>query len=124
MGNARRRVPLLPRCRGRGAHPPPHLLALSLSLPPESELISLPLFEAGVASRKLGRVAGLQPGSEELAAAVGREAAAHDAVFLQNHGLVTRGRDLVQALALAEEVEALARIALLLGRAPDRAATG
>ncbi len=103
---------------------PPHLLALSLSLPPGSGLISLPLFEAGVASSRLGRVAGLPPGSEELAEAVGREAAAHEAVFLQNHGLVSRGRDLVQALALADEGEALARIALLAGRTPAGAATG
>lgn len=91
---------------------PPHLLALSLAKP-QDDLLELPLFEAGVWSRKMIRLAPLQPGCEALAKQVGRAAMAYPALFMERHGLVCWGRDMDEALALAEELESLARIDVL-----------
>ena len=57
----------------------------------------------------------LPPGSPELAQAVGDLVATHKAVLLQNHGLITVGTSLRQAVNSAEEVEENARIYLLTG---------
>ncbi|WP_028571186.1 tRNA (N6-threonylcarbamoyladenosine(37)-N6)-methyltransferase TrmO [Desulfonatronum lacustre] len=91
---------------------PPHLLALSLAKP-QDDLLELPLFEADVWSRKMIRLAPLQPGCEALAKQVGRAAMAYPALFMERHGLVCWGRDMDEALALAEELESLARIDVL-----------
>ena len=91
---------------------PPHLLALSLGKP-QGDLLDLALFEADVWTRKMIRLPPLQPGCEALARQVGRAAMAYPALFMERHGLVCWGRDLDEALALAEELESLARIEVL-----------
>ncbi|WP_031388671.1 tRNA (N6-threonylcarbamoyladenosine(37)-N6)-methyltransferase TrmO [Desulfonatronum thiodismutans] len=91
---------------------PPHLLALSLAKP-GGDLLESTLFEADVWSRKMIRLPALQPGCEALAKQVGRAAMAYPALFMERHGLVCWGRDLDEALALAEELESLARIDVL-----------
>lgn len=91
---------------------PPYLLALSLART-KGNLLHLPLYEADEWSRKMIRLAPLKPGCEELAKQVGRAAMAYPAMFMEQHGLVCWGRDLYEALALAEELESLARIVFL-----------
>lgn len=91
---------------------PPHLLALSLARP-DGDLLELPLYEADVWSRKMIRLPPLQPGCAPLAKQVGRAAMAYPALFMERHGLVCWGRNLDEALALAEELESLALIAVL-----------
>ncbi|TVQ95499.1 MAG: tRNA (N6-threonylcarbamoyladenosine(37)-N6)-methyltransferase TrmO [Desulfovibrionales bacterium] len=91
---------------------PPHLLAISLAKP-QGALLELELFEADVWTRKMIRLAALQPGCEALAKQVGRGAMAYPALFMDQHGLVCWARDLDEALALAEELESLARITVL-----------
>jgi ribulose-5-phosphate 4-epimerase/fuculose-1-phosphate aldolase len=55
-----------------------------------------------------------RPGDRALAEAVREQARTHRAVLLANHGPVTSGRDLDDAVDSAEELEASARLALLL----------
>jgi L-fuculose-phosphate aldolase len=92
---------------------PPHLLALGLQ--GVRELIDVPLFEADLFREKLAPVPAIEPGTGELAERVAQAAAEHSAVFLQRHGLVCWGADPWEALALAEELESLARVRLLAG---------
>ena len=54
------------------------------------------------------------PGSVELAGAVEAAAADHHAMLLANHGLLAADRGLDGAAAVAEEIEATARVFLLL----------
>jgi ribulose-5-phosphate 4-epimerase/fuculose-1-phosphate aldolase len=54
------------------------------------------------------------PGDERLAAAVRQVAARHGAVLLANHGPVVAGRDLDAAVGAIEELEATAKLFLLL----------
>jgi ribulose-5-phosphate 4-epimerase/fuculose-1-phosphate aldolase len=54
------------------------------------------------------------PGSNELAAAIGRAASAHDCLLLRNHGLVCLGRSLAEAVDRAEELEETACLFFLL----------
>ncbi len=49
-------------------------------------------------------------GTPELAAGVADAIGEHNAVLLANHGLVSVGRDLAAAFAVAEEIELVARI--------------
>ncbi|GAU07674.1 tRNA (N6-threonylcarbamoyladenosine(37)-N6)-methyltransferase TrmO [Desulfoplanes formicivorans] len=91
---------------------PPHLLALSLSCHTGS-LLDLPLFEGKVFADRLTTVPALAPGTTELGQAVGHVSRAHSCIFMENHGLVVWAPTLVQALALTEEIESLARIRLL-----------
>ena len=91
---------------------PPHLLALSLSRNTDT-LLDLPLFEGKVFAQKMTPVPAIMPGTEELAVAVGKASLTHSCIFMENHGLVVWADDLVQALALTEEIESLARIRLL-----------
>ncbi|MCF8029846.1 MAG: TrmO family methyltransferase [Desulfohalobiaceae bacterium] len=93
---------------------PPTLLALSLSnsvwrLDPD-------LYEATGLADKMASIPAMEPGSLELAQAVGKMAREKQAVFMHGHGLVCWGSDLNQALALSEELESLARIQLLAKR--------
>lgn len=74
--------------------------------------IDVQVYEAEVVRKSLGQVAGLPPGSTELARAVAERAKNSQAIFLSRHGLVCWGGDLEQALNLSEEVEALARLQL------------
>ncbi len=55
-----------------------------------------------------------RPGDRALASAVRQLARDHRAVLLANHGPVTSGRDLEDAVDSAEELEATARLALEL----------
>lgn len=61
-----------------------------------------------------------RPGDPALAAAVGRAAAASHALLLAKHGLIVGGRNLADAVATAEELEATARLFLLLKDRPCR----
>ncbi len=95
----------------------PHLLALSLlkNIPP---LLDLPLFESRVFAEKLICVPALLPGTPELGRAVGKASLTHQCIFMKNHGLVVWGKDLLQALALTEELESLAHIQLMQNTHP------
>lgn len=93
---------------------PPHLLAASLKFGPQ-RMLDLPLYEAGVFAAHLAVAPALEPGTDELALAAAELAMGKRAVFLERHGLVCWGSDLWDALGLAEELENLARIALLAG---------
>ena len=95
----------------------PHLLALSLHAHMLS-LLDLPLFESRVFAKKLICIPPLRPGSQELGTAVGQAALTHQCIFMENHGLVVWGKDLLQALALTEELESLAHIQLMSGAYP------
>jgi L-fuculose-phosphate aldolase len=88
---------------------PPSLIALFLT----GGTLDLPLFESRMYAKKMTRVPFLEPGSAELAQAVGQAARDAEAVFMDRHGLVCRGENVVQALALSEELESLAEIALV-----------
>jgi L-fuculose-phosphate aldolase len=106
---------------------PPHLLALSLTTA-RNDLLSLPLFEAQHWIKQLVRLPALKPGTEDLAQQVGLASVDYPALFMDNHGLVCWGREVFEALALAEELEGLAKVACLAkrtgGRPVSRAACG
>ncbi|MFP4427734.1 MAG: class II aldolase/adducin family protein [Desulfovermiculus sp.] len=91
---------------------PVFLLALEQA---GAELLNLDLFEAAAVQRELVHVPALTPGSDDLARAVAEAAGAGRVVHMARHGLVCWGEMLEQALNLAEEVEALAKIQLLTG---------
>ncbi|MBQ7617864.1 MAG: class II aldolase/adducin family protein [Desulfovibrio sp.] len=112
---------------------PPKLLALELMLKRQKEegacqnlvelLTKLPIYESARWQGFLGMVKAHLPGSNELALAVEAEAnnllkknqecANYGAIWLSQHGLCAWGADLNFALALSEEMEHLANIALL-----------
>lgn len=90
---------------------PRNMLALSLMVS-EDRLLALPLYEASAYRRELAFAPALNPGSQELAQAVGTALAERKAVFMHGHGLTCRGQDVFSALHLAEELEGLAIIQL------------
>jgi ribulose-5-phosphate 4-epimerase/fuculose-1-phosphate aldolase len=55
-----------------------------------------------------------RPGSPELATAVGQAAAQHDCMLLRNHGIISFGRTMNEAVDRAEELEETAKLLLLL----------
>ncbi len=57
----------------------------------------------------------LPPGDPALGAEVERLAKLSPAMLMRNHGLITLGKTIAEAAALAEEVEETARLFLLLG---------
>jgi ribulose-5-phosphate 4-epimerase/fuculose-1-phosphate aldolase len=63
---------------------------------------------------KLPLIPYFPPGDERLAGAVRKVAARHAAVLLANHGPVVAGKSLDAAVAAIEELEATARLYLLL----------
>jgi ribulose-5-phosphate 4-epimerase/fuculose-1-phosphate aldolase len=69
---------------------------------------------------KLPLVPYCRPGDPALAEAVGTKAAESHALLLAQHGLIAGGRDLVDAVANAEELEATARLFFLLKDRPHR----
>jgi 3-dehydro-4-phosphotetronate decarboxylase len=69
---------------------------------------------------KLPLIPYFPPGDERLAGAVRQVAARHTAVLLANHGPVVAGRSLDTAVAAVEELEATARLYLLLYGQPTR----
>ncbi len=91
---------------------PPHLLALSLRLPPENRL-QLPLFEAETYRAQLGFTPSHAPGTAALAAVVAEKAVSFSAIWMEQHGLTVHAATIAKALGLAEELEQLARIQLL-----------
>jgi len=66
------------------------------------------LFEAREALRGLGRVEAMEPGSKELARAVGEEAREFDCIFMDGHGLTCLAGDIAGAMNKSEELESLA----------------
>ena len=102
---------LCPQSNGIVHIHPPALLALSLK-EPDANWLDLPLVEAQLHGKSMGRVEYFPAGSPELAEAVAELAPAKPAIWMKNHGLVTHGPSLEYALALAEELEHIARIAL------------
>ena len=93
---------------------PRRLLALSLRLAGKhDDFLRLPLFEAEVWRAKLGFAPALPPGTTELAEAVAEAAKGKDAVWMAGHGLCCLGRNLGDALCLAEELEHLAALQIL-----------
>ena len=63
---------------------------------------------------KLPLIPYFRPGDKALAEAVRKEAKAHRAVLLANHGPVVAGKSLDDAIDSAEELEQTAKLALLL----------
>lgn len=92
---------------------PPRLTALSLRVRPE-DFLRLPLYEAETMRSRLAFMPALPPGSDELALAAAAAARSADALWMERHGLTCLGTDMYAALALAEELEHLARVQLAL----------
>lgn len=92
---------------------PPALLAASLAFA-EKERLDLPLPEAAAYGKRLAWTPFFPPGSDELGQAVAGAAEHHEAVFMERHGLVIHGPNLDAALALAEELEQLAKMRLMV----------
>lgn len=61
-----------------------------------------------------------RPGSTELAAAVGAAAREHDSLLLRNHGIITLGASLDEAVDRAEELEETAKLWFLTKGHPLR----
>ena len=95
---------------------PKALLALSLRYPGAGPgpRIALPLFEAELGPTRMAFIPRLAPGGKELALAAGRAARQAKLLWLEGHGLCVWAPTLDEALALTEEAERLAEIALLL----------
>ncbi len=66
------------------------------------------LFEARAALRGLGRVEALEPGSKDLARAVGEVARKYACIFMDRHGLTCLADDIAGAMNKSEELESLA----------------
>jgi ribulose-5-phosphate 4-epimerase/fuculose-1-phosphate aldolase len=69
----------------------------------------------GLRVGKLPLLPYLLPGSEELAEYAAGVMAERDSVLLANHGLLTVGKSMEQAMNLVEEIEENARLCLILG---------
>jgi ribulose-5-phosphate 4-epimerase/fuculose-1-phosphate aldolase len=69
---------------------------------------------------KLPLIPYFRPGDRALAEAVRAEARQHRAVLLANHGPVIAGKSLDDAIDSAEELEATAKLVLMLGERPTR----
>ena len=67
---------------------------------------------------KLPLIPYFRPGDKALAEAVRKEAKQHHAVLLANHGPVVAGKSLDEAVDNAEELEATAKLALMLEGKP------
>lgn len=109
----RARPDVLAVCHTHGAA----LIAVASILSPGEQ--SLPPITPGftLCAHPLPLIPYLTPGSNELSAAVADilGGAGRQAVLLQNHGLVTVGRDFDEAFNIAEEVEEAAHAYLLAG---------
>lgn len=93
---------------------PAALTALGARLPGRSleERLDLPVFECAALREKIATVPDFPPGTDDLARAAGRSAAHRQIIWLEKHGLCVWGRGANEALALSEECEHLARVAL------------
>jgi ribulose-5-phosphate 4-epimerase/fuculose-1-phosphate aldolase len=93
----------------------PHAVALSClkGLDPQDVLPPLtPYFVMCIG--RLPLVPFHPPGSRSLAAAVAEECGSHRAVLMAHHGTVVAGKDLVDTVYTAEELEETARVFLLV----------
>lgn len=93
----------------------PHSVAVSClaSLDPEEPLPPItPYYIMRVAP--LGIVPYFRPGSPDLAAAVGAAAKDHHCLLLRNHGLITMGASVGEAVDRAIELEETARLYFIL----------
>ncbi|MDZ7758898.1 MAG: class II aldolase/adducin family protein [Desulfovermiculus sp.] len=91
---------------------PVFLLALAQT---GADILKMDLFEAAQIGKEYVRVPPLPPGSQDLAQAVADASTRGRAVHMAKHGLTCWGENLEQALSLAEEVEALAKIQFFAG---------
>ena len=94
---------------------PPKLLAIAAMLPREERLI-LPVFEAKPLREQMAWAGEHPPGTPELAQAAAECSREYKAIWLERHGLAAWGENLVEALALSEELEHLAGIQLMLAQ--------
>jgi len=98
-------------------HPhPPYSIAYSCIVQPyDMEFVDMPAFTPGFAKRigRMGFVPYSKPGSGDLANCVKKLIAKYNGLLLQNHGIVTVGSDLEEALALSEEIEENAQLYFL-----------
>lgn len=94
---------------------PAALTALGVRLPKLSlyERLNLPVFECAALREKIAMVPRLLPGSSELALAAAEAAQQKQLIWLEEHGLCVWGADAAEVLALSEECEHLAKVALL-----------
>lgn len=97
---------------------PPYMLALAMRSAAMDDFLKLPLFEADIFRKKLALAPALPPGTDDLARAVADAAQSSEisAVWMSGHGLCAFGATLAETLALTEEYEHLARIALLASK--------
>lgn len=95
---------------------PAALTALGIVLPDKSfyDRLDLPVFECAVLREKTATVADFAPGTPELAHAVAEAAATKQIIWLERHGLCVWGKSADEVLALSEECEHLARVALFV----------
>ncbi len=68
------------------------------------------LFEARAALQGLGRVEAMEPGSRDLARAVGEKARECDSICMDGHGLTCLAGDIAGAMNKSEEMESLASL--------------
>jgi L-fuculose-phosphate aldolase len=99
---------------GAVAHTHPPLLT-ALFLRDDAPFPRLPLYEAERARERFAFVPALPPGTEDLARAAALAGERADAVWMRGHGAICVGSGVFDALALAEELEHLAAIALAAG---------
>jgi len=113
LGVLRARPDINAVCHVHGAY----IIAASTMLSPAPD--SLPPLTPGFVHHAypLPMIPFMAPGTRMLAQAVTRELSKgkHKALLLQNHGLVTVGEDLHEALNVAEEIDDAARIYVLTG---------
>lgn len=97
---------------------PAALTALGLRQPDKSlaERFDLPVFESAVLRKKIATVPAFPPGSTELAQAAGVAAREKNIIWLDEHGLCVWGENINEVLALSEECEHMARVALMAGK--------
>ncbi len=95
---------------------PAAMLALSLRLGGDREaFLNLPIFESAMWRSRMGWAPAAEPGTRELAEAVGSafEPAGVRAVFMEGHGLCAVGRDAWDALGVCEQFEHMASTQLM-----------
>ncbi|MCF6097134.1 class II aldolase/adducin family protein [Thermovorax subterraneus] len=92
------------------------LYSICVSILTEKNNEIIPFYTPGFAS-KVGSVALVpyfKPGSKELADTVSETIKGKKAVILKNHGLITVGQNLEEAFNIAEDIEANAKLHILL----------
>lgn len=95
---------------------PAALTALGILLPGKGmeDRLNLPVFECETLRKKISTVPDFAPGTDELAQAAARAAASGKRlIWLERHGLCVWGASADEALALSDECEHLARVAVL-----------